>query len=79
MPEVLRDSFSKSGIGTLSLVHPFQAIKTGPDPGYVSSAPRSRRKGQRYVFQPGGIWTESPGKQEIRRNDPGGAGRQARH
>ena len=26
------------GIGTLSLVHPFQATKSGPDPGYVSSS-----------------------------------------
>ena len=50
MPGVLKKSFSKSGIGTLSLVHPFQAAKSGPDPGNVSSALRSRRKGQRYVF-----------------------------
>ena len=39
-------------------MHPFQAIRSGPDPGYVSSALRSRREGQRYVFQPGGIRTK---------------------
>ena len=64
MPAVLKSSFSKCGIGTLSLVHPFQATKSGPDPGYVSSALRSRRKGQRYVFQPGGIWKTSARTQE---------------
>ncbi len=50
MPAVLKSSFSKSGIGTLSLVHPFQASKSGPDPGNVSSALRSRRKGQDMYF-----------------------------
>ena len=50
MPAVLRVSFSKSGIGTLSLVHPVQAPKGGPDPGNVSSALRSRRKGQDMYF-----------------------------
>lgn len=50
MPAVLKSSFSKCGIGTLSLVHPFQATKSGPDPGYVSSALRSRRKGQDMYF-----------------------------
>ena len=43
MPAVLKSSFSKCGIGTLSLVHPFQA-------GNVSSALRSRRKGQDMEF-----------------------------
>lgn len=42
MPAVLKSSFSKCGIGTLSLVHPFQATKSGPDPGYVSSALRKQ-------------------------------------
>ena len=64
-------SFSKCGIGTLSLVHPFQAIKSGPDPGNVSSALRSRRKGQRYVFQPGGIRKEDQRTQKDRRSDTG--------
>ena len=73
MPAVLKSSFSKCGIGTLSLVHPFQAAKGGPDPGYVSSALRSRRKGQRYVFQPGGIWTEDQRTQKDRRPDTGSA------
>ena len=50
MPAVLKSSFSKSGIGTLSLVHPFQATKGGPDPGNVSSALHSRRKGQEMYF-----------------------------
>ena len=50
MPAVLKSSFSKCGIGTLSLVHPFQAPKGGPDPGNVSSALRSRRKGQEMYF-----------------------------
>ena len=50
MPAVLRVLFSKRGIGTLSLVHPFQATKSGPDPGNVSSALRSRRKGQNMYF-----------------------------
>ena len=50
MPAVLKSSFSKCGIGTLSLVHPFQATKSGPDPGNVSSALRSRRKGQDMYF-----------------------------
>ena len=50
MPAVLKSSFSKCGIGTLSLVHPFQAAKGGPDPGNVSSALRSRRKGQDMYF-----------------------------
>ena len=50
MPAVLRVLFSKRGIGTLSLVHPFQATKSGPDPGNVSSALRSRRKGQKMYF-----------------------------
>ena len=48
MPGILH--YLEAGIGTLSLVHPFQAAKGGPDPGNVSSALRSRRKGQRYVF-----------------------------
>jgi hypothetical protein len=42
MPAVLKSSFSKCGIGTLSLVHPFQAAKGGPDPGNVSSALRNQ-------------------------------------
>ena len=50
MPAVLKSSFSKCGIGTLSLVHPFQAAKGGPDSGNVSSALRSRRKGQDMEF-----------------------------
>ena len=50
MPAVFRVLFSKRGIGTLSLVHPFQATKSGPDPGNVSSALRSRRKGQKMYF-----------------------------
>lgn len=50
MPAILKSSFSKCGIGTLSLVHPFQAPKGGPDPGNVSSALRSRRKGQNMYF-----------------------------
>ena len=37
-------------------MHPFQAAKGGPDPGNVSSALRSRRKGQGYGIQPGGLW-----------------------
>ena len=73
MPAVLKSSFSKCGIGTLSLVHPFQAIRSGPVPGYVSSALRSRRKGQRYIFQSGGIRKEDQRTRKDRRSDTGSA------
>jgi len=73
MPAIWKELFSKCGIGTLSLVQPFQSIKSGPDPGYVSSALRSRRKGQRYVFQPGGIRKEDQRTRKDRMSDTGSA------
>ena len=39
MLAVLKDIPAKPGIGTLSLVHPSQAARNGPDSGYVSLAP----------------------------------------